>query len=98
MEHKIEYMKKVMENEPPGVDEHLTTIQKQLKSPQGMWRIAPKLREKYLQRTPDDVRTREEAAARCTKVKKTKSAQKPARKAKAQHLVKCNLAPGTKRF
>ena len=46
-EHKIEFIKKVMENDGRGVDESLTKIQKQLNSKQEMWRIAPKLREKF---------------------------------------------------
>ena len=70
MEHYIELVKKVLENDGHEVDEHLTTVQQQLNLPQVMWRIAPKLREKMLQRTPEDVRTREEAAASCTKVVK----------------------------
>ena len=47
-----------------------------------MWRIAPKLREKNLQRTPDDVRTREEAVARCTKVIKRRVLKKTSKESK----------------
>ena len=57
-------------------------------------------REKHLQRTLDDVRTREEAVARCTEGYQQKSAQKKkkqARKARAQRLVKCCLAFGKKK-
>ena len=78
-------MKKVMETDWHGVDEHLTSIQKRLNSPQVIWRIALKLRDKLLRSTPDDVRTREEAAARCTKVIKRRVLNKQARKARAQH-------------
>ena len=48
-------------------------------------------------RTPDDVRKREEAAARCTKVIKRRVLKKQARKARAQHLVRCCLALGKKK-
>ena len=45
VEQKIEFMKKVMENDGCDIDENLTTTQKKLNSPQVMWHIAPKLRE-----------------------------------------------------
>ena len=51
---------------------------KQWNSPQVKWRFAPNLRETkfFLKITPDDVRTREEAAARCTKVVKRRVLKK----------------------
>ena len=41
--------------------------------------------------TPEDVRLREKAAARCTAKIKRKVLKKQARKARAEHLVKCSL-------
>ena len=43
-------------------------------------------RDKEVRRTPEEVRMREEAAARCTKIIKRR---KQERKARADHLVKC---------
>ena len=91
MEHKFEFKKNVMENE------WLDHNTRKMDSPQGTWRIAPKLREKHLQRTPDDVRTRAEAAAKCTKVTERRVLKKQAIQARAQHLVKCSLALGKKK-
>ena len=48
-------------------------------------------RDKALKQTPDNVRIREEAAARCTKVIKRRVLKKQARKARADHLVVCSL-------
>ena len=50
-----------------------------------------------LKRTPDDVRTREEAAARCTKVINRRVLIKQARKPRAEHLERCCLALGKKK-
>ena len=50
-----------------------------------------------LQRTPDDVRTHEEAASRCAKAIKRRVLKKLTRKARAEHLVRCSLAPGKKK-
>ena len=45
-------------------------------------------REKAVYQTPESVRIREEAAARCTKVVERRVLKKQARKARADHLVK----------
>ena len=97
VEHKIQFMKKVMEKDGHGVDGNLTTIQKQLNSPHVKCRIAPKLRDNISKRTPDDVRTREDAAARCTKVIKRRVLKKQPTKARAEDLVRCCLALGKKK-
>ena len=47
--------------------------------------------------TPETVRLREEAAARCTAKIKRRILRKQARKARAEHLVKCSLEPGKKK-
>ena len=46
--------------------------------------------------TQETVRFREEAAARCTAKNKRKILRKQARKARAEHLVKCCLQDGKK--
>ena len=51
-------------------------------------------RDKTMKETPENVRIREEAAARCTKVIKRRVLKKQARKARADLLVKCGLMPG----
>ena len=43
--------------------------------------------------TPENVRLREEAAARCTTKIKRRVLRRQARKARAEHLVKCSLEP-----
>ena len=47
--------------------------------------------------TPENVRLREEAAARCTAKIKRRMSRKQARKPGAEHLVKCSLDPGKKK-
>ena len=49
---------------------------------------------KISRRTADDVRIREEAATKCTKVITRRVLKKQARSARDEHLVKCCLAPG----
>ena len=52
--------------------------------------------DKEAVRTLEKVRIREEAAARCTKVIKIKGIQESkTRKARADHIVKCSMMPGT---
>ena len=46
---------------------------------------------------PENVRLREEAAARCTAKINRKVLKKQARKVRAEHLVKCCLEPGKKK-
>ena len=47
--------------------------------------------------TPENVRLREEAAARCTAKIKRRILRKQARKARAEHVAKCSLEPGKKK-
>ena len=55
------------------------------------------MREKAVQETPENVRVREEAAARCTKVIKRRVLKNQARKARADHLVKYSWMPGRRK-
>ena len=70
---------------------------KLLRLPLVEWRITLKLREKVVQSTLENVRLREAAAARCTKKMKRRVLKKQARKARAEHLVKCCLETGKKK-
>ena len=54
-------------------------------------------REKEIMSTPENVRLREEAAARSTAKIKRRILRKQARKARAEHLVQCSLEPGKKK-
>ena len=47
--------------------------------------------------TPENVRLREEAAARCTRKIKRRILRKQARKARAEHQVKGSLEPGKRK-
>ena len=48
-------------------------------------------------RTPENVRLREEAAARCTTKIKRRVLRRQARNARAEHLVRCSSEPGKKK-
>ena len=77
VEHKIQFIKKVMEKDGHGIDEHLTSIQKTIEFAAGsVAHCTEAERDKILQRTPDDVTTSKEAAARCTKVIKRRVLKK----------------------
>ena len=52
---------------------------------------------KEMMRTPESVRLREEAAARCTAKIKRRVLRKQAKKARTEHLVRCSLEPGKKK-
>ena len=52
--------------------------------------------ENKMMRTPENVRLREEAAARCTAKIKWRVLMRQARKARSEHLVRCSLEPGKK--
>ena len=54
-------------------------------------------REKEIMGTPENVRLRENAAATCTAKIQRRIVRKQARKAKAEHLVQCNLEPTKKK-
>ena len=71
--------------------EQYTRILRKLRA---KWLTEQKNRDKAVKETPQNVRIREEAAARCTKVIKRRVLKKQARKARADHLVKCSLMPG----
>ena len=97
VEQKIKLMRTVMETDGHGVDENLTTNQKKNIEFDASNVAHCTEAERKIQRTPDDVRTREEAAARCTNVIKRRELKKQAREARAEHLVRCFLAPGKKK-
>ena len=47
--------------------------------------------------TPENVRLREEAAAKCTAKIKRRVLRRQARKDRAEHLVRCSSEPGMKK-
>ena len=71
----------------------MSTIQKLMRLPLH----CSKTERKVKQQTLENVRIREEAAARCTEVIKRRGLKKQARKARAEHLVWCSLAPGKRK-
>ena len=92
---KIELRKKVMESGEDKIEEDLADIQKTIEDAAG--KVAHHTeaeREKMIQNTPENVRLREEAAARCTKKIERRVFKQQARKARAEHLVKCCLELG----
>ena len=54
-------------------------------------------KETEIMSTPENVRLREEAAARCTAEIKRRVLRRQARKARAEHLVRCILDPRKKK-
>ena len=58
-----------------------------MQMPLAKWRIVRKTKENFAKQTPENVRIREEAAARRIKVTKRGVLEKQARKARAGHLV-----------
>ena len=54
-------------------------------------------KEKEMMRTPENVRLREETVARCTAKITRIVLRRQARKARAEHLVRCSLEPGKKK-
>ena len=98
-EQSLEFKKKVMEKNE-GIEEAiLDTLQKGTSRllPE-RWRTTRKQkREKVMVSTPENVRIREEAAARCTaKIRRT-GLKKQARKARAEHHVRNCLGSGKKK-
>ena len=96
-EQSVKFKKEVMINND-GVEEDFATIQKTPRARSGKVVHRTKAqREKEIMSTPDNVRLREEAAARCTEKIKRGVLRKQARKAGAEHLVKCSMEPGKKK-
>ena len=90
-------MEKWMKNEG-SKEEDLSTAQKNIENAAKKIRHRTKAqREKERTSTPENVRLCEEAAARCTAKIKQIILRKQARKARAEHLVKCSLEPGKKK-
>ena len=80
-----------------GVEEDLATFQKNTENAaKKVVHRTKEEREKEIMSTPENVRVREEAAARCTAKLKRRILWKQARKARAEHLVKCSLELGKK--
>ena len=96
-EQLLLFKREVMENER-DTEADLCTAQKNIEN------AAKKIqhrtnaqKEKELMRTPENVRLREEAAARFTAQMKRKVLRRQARKARAEHLVRCSLGQGKKK-
>ena len=95
-EAKMEFQKAVMSRKDEKHKENLGTIQKDIEEAAGKSGLEHKKsdRDKAVKETPENVRIREEAAARCTKVITRRVLKKQARKTRSDHLVKCSLMPG----
>ena len=94
-EAKIEVQNAAMRREEEKQEENLGTIRKEIRVAAAKTAHSTKnKRDKAVKQTPENVRVRDEEAARCTDVIKTRVLRKQARKARADHLVKCSLIPG----
>ena len=92
-----EIQKKVVE-ESDSTEDGLAATQKNIET--AAWKAAHRTkaqRAKTKISILETVRLREEAAARCTAKIKRRKLKKQARKARAEHLVKCSLEPGKKK-
>ena len=79
-------------------EEDLFTVQKNIENAAKKIRHRTNaLKEKEIMCTPENVRLREEAAARCTTKIKRRVVRRQARKARAEHLVRCSLESGKKK-
>ena len=79
-------------------EEDLSTAQKNIENAaKNIQHRTNAQKEKELLRTPENVRLREEAAARCTAKIKWRVLRRQARKARAEHLIRCNLVPVKKK-
>ena len=96
-EARIEFTKPVMTNKEEDQKEDLETTQESIEEAAKQVTHTTKSERDEVRRTPEKVRIREEAAARCTKVIKRRVFRKQARNAKADHLVKCSMMPGEER-
>ena len=91
------FKREAMKNER-DIQDDLSTAQKNIET------AAKKIqhrtnaqKEKEMMKTPENVRLREGAVARCTAEIKRSVLRRQARKARAEHLVKCSLVPGKKK-
>ena len=80
-----------------GTDNRRATIQKNTENATRKVVHRTKAQREERISTPNNVRLREEAAARCTAKIKRRILRKQARKARAEHLVKCSLEAGKKK-
>ena len=95
-EQKKEYMRKLLKDKDGSLID-LSAVQEQIE--QATRKIAHFTkgeREKIMRQTPEDVKIREEAAARCKRVMERRVLSKQARRARA-HLVKCSMESGRKK-
>ena len=92
------HFKKEVTKNAGNKEENLSTVQKNIENAARKIRHRTKAqREKEIMNTPETVRLREEAAARCTAKIQQRTLRKQARKARAEHLAKCSLEPGKKK-
>ena len=85
-----------MEKDDDKFDEYLATIQTTIEIVASRVAHHTKAERENIQSTPENVRLREEAAARYTKKSRAEFLKTQARKARAEHLVLCSLEPGKK--
>ena len=79
-------------------EEDLSTAQKNIENAARNIQHRTKAhKENELMGAPERVRLREEAAARCAEKIKWRAPRRQARKASAEHLVRCSLEPGKKK-
>ena len=75
-------------------EDDLVAIQRTVETAAGKVAHHESRKRKIVMSTPETVRLREEAAARCTAKIKRGVLKKQARKARAEHHVRCCLEPG----
>ena len=81
-----------------NAEEDLVTVQKNIENAAKKIRHRTKAqREKGIMSTPENVRLREEAAARCSAKTKRRVLRRQAKKVRTEHFVRCSLEPGKKK-
>ena len=92
-----EHRKKLLEGEEVSLRD-LSGIQDQIeKAAKKIAHLTKGERKKIIRQTPEHVKNREVAAARCKRVMERRVLSKQARRARADHLVKCSMEPGRKK-
>ena len=95
-EQKKEYMRKLLKDKDGSLID-LSAFKSRLNKLLGRLRTSQKGKErKIMRQTPEDVKIREEAAARCKRVMERRVLSKQARRVRA-HLVKCSMVSGRKK-
>ena len=87
-EQKKEYIRKLLKDKEGSLND-LYVVQEQIEEAARKIAHFTKGRKKIMKQTPEEVKIREKAAARCSRLMERRVLSKQARRARADHLVTC---------